>query len=270
MGTALTERQLRELGRLARRLYLCFDADAAGEEATLRGMELAAAQGFDVRVVALPPGLDPADAAADFEERLRSAESYVVYRIRVELDRAADRQVAYLRVQEVLDRFRDSPERQEAWRLANDRLGMTVQLRAAATGTGAAGAPLTPKLLEAAERLERGALAGVVAHRELGEILAELGPEHFDVELHRRLRAHLVENAPPDAELLALKAELDARAAADGIDEGTAEQLLLRLRERRLRRDLAAADPDRARELQTALTRIRETFDELAARQPAH
>src|ERR687885_347889 len=30
MGTALTERQLRELGRLARRLYLCFDADAAG------------------------------------------------------------------------------------------------------------------------------------------------------------------------------------------------------------------------------------------------
>src|SRR5205085_4476534 len=56
MGTALTERQLRELGRLTRRIYLCFDADAAGEEATLRGMELAAGQGFDVRVVPLPPG----------------------------------------------------------------------------------------------------------------------------------------------------------------------------------------------------------------------
>jgi DNA primase len=270
MGTALTERQLRELGRLARRLYLCFDADAAGEEATLRGMELAAAQGFDVRVVALPRGLDPADAAVGFEDRLRSAESYVVYRIRVELDRAADRQLAYLRVQEVLNRFPESPERQEAWRLANDRLGMTVQLRAAATGTGAAGAPVTPKLLEAAERLERSALAGVLAHPELREILAELGPEHFDVELHRRLRAHVVEGAPADAELLTLEAELDARAAADGIDEGTAEQLLLRLRERRLRRDLAAADPDRARELQTALARIRATFDELAARQPAH
>jgi DNA primase len=40
MGTALTERQLRELGRMTRRLYLCFDADAAGQEATLRGMEL--------------------------------------------------------------------------------------------------------------------------------------------------------------------------------------------------------------------------------------
>ena len=31
----------KELQRLTRRLYLCFDSDAAGEEATLRGMELA-------------------------------------------------------------------------------------------------------------------------------------------------------------------------------------------------------------------------------------
>ena len=30
MGTALTERQLKELGRLTRRLWLCFDGDAAG------------------------------------------------------------------------------------------------------------------------------------------------------------------------------------------------------------------------------------------------
>src|SRR5438046_7431153 len=41
MGTALTERQLKELGRLTTRVWLCFDGDAAGEAATLRGMELA-------------------------------------------------------------------------------------------------------------------------------------------------------------------------------------------------------------------------------------
>ena len=41
MGTALTEQQLRELGRLTKRLWLAFDGDAAGESATLRGMELA-------------------------------------------------------------------------------------------------------------------------------------------------------------------------------------------------------------------------------------
>jgi DNA primase len=267
LGTALTERQLRELGRLARRMYLCFDADAAGEEATLRGMELAATQGFDVRVVALPRGLDPADAADGFEERLGGAESYVVYRVRIALERATDRQLAYLQVQEVLNRFPESPERQEAWRLANDRLGMTVQLRSAGVGTGRAAAA-SPKLVEAGDRWEREALAGVLAHPTLRPVLAELGPEHFDSELYRRLRAHLVEDAPADPDLLALRAELDARAAADGIDEGTAEQLLLRLRERRLRRDLAAAEPERVRELQAALERIRETFDELAARQP--
>src|SRR5438093_5703758 len=54
MGTALTEAHLRELGRLTTRLFLCFDADAAGQDATLRGMELARGQGFDARVVARP------------------------------------------------------------------------------------------------------------------------------------------------------------------------------------------------------------------------
>src|ERR687888_1777640 len=34
MGTALTQRQLQELGRLTKRIWLCFDGDAAGEAAT--------------------------------------------------------------------------------------------------------------------------------------------------------------------------------------------------------------------------------------------
>src|SRR5436305_388102 len=67
MGTALTERHVKELGRLTTRVWLCFDGDAAGEAATLRGMELAAAKGLDVRVVALPAGFDPADLADGFE-----------------------------------------------------------------------------------------------------------------------------------------------------------------------------------------------------------
>ena len=41
MGTALTEGQVTELGGSARRVLLAFDADAAGQEASLRGMELA-------------------------------------------------------------------------------------------------------------------------------------------------------------------------------------------------------------------------------------
>ncbi|MBM3677958.1 MAG: DNA primase, partial [Actinobacteria bacterium] len=114
MGTALTEAQLRELARLTRRVFLCFDADAAGEEATLRGMELAVGQGFDVKVVPLPEGQDPADAPAAFSARLAEAETYVHYRVRLELERATDRNEAYLRARDVLSRTPDTPDRQEA------------------------------------------------------------------------------------------------------------------------------------------------------------
>src|SRR3990172_76701 len=124
MGTALTERQLRELGRLTRKVYLCFDADAAGQEATLRGMELAVGQGFDVKGVTLPRGQDPADAPAGFAERLGSAESYLLYRVRLEIERSADRQEGFVRAREGLAEAQDAPERQEALRLLADRLDL--------------------------------------------------------------------------------------------------------------------------------------------------
>jgi len=260
MGTALTERQLKELSRLTHKLYLCFDADAAGEAATLRGMDLAAAQGFDVRVVALPPGTDPADAAEGFEERLANAESYVLYRVRLELDRAPDRQEAFVHAREILSRFEDSPERQQALRLVADRLDLPRETQAGLVprraGRGAA-PEVSPKLLEAGERLERDALAGVAAHTDLREVLAGLSPDHFDSELHRRAREHLLEPGEADRELVQLVAELDARAAAEGIDEATTKELLLNLHERKLRRELQNANLERTKELQAELERLR-------------
>src|SRR5207249_6655074 len=83
MGTALTERQLRELNRLTKKLFLCFDADAAGQDATLRGMELAVSQQFNVQVVSLPKGSDPADDPATFERLLGSPVSYPEHRVRL-------------------------------------------------------------------------------------------------------------------------------------------------------------------------------------------
>jgi DNA primase len=254
MGTALTAPQLKELRRLARHLYLCFDADAAGEAATLRGMELAVKEGFDVRVVALPPGLDPADAVEGFEERLGQAESYVGYRVRLEVERAPSKQEAFGRVQAFLADAPAGPEQEDAARFASDRLGVPLRL---AAGSRRVVSEARRTVLEAGERLERDALAGCVAHPELIRLLAELGPAHFDHDVHRRLRDHLVEDAPADVETVRLLAELDARAAAEGIDEETGQQLLLKLRARQIRRELAEADPERIRELQEALTRIR-------------
>jgi DNA primase len=268
MGTALTERQLRELGRVTRKIYLCFDADKAGQEATLRGMELAAAQGFDVEVVTLPPKQDPADDPLGFESRLEAAESYLLYRVRLELERAADRQEGFVRAREVLSKAEDSPERQEALRLLADRLDLPKEtLRGLAPADGARpaadGARPAPRLLDAGERLEREALAACVAHEPLVRGLAELTPEHFDSEVNRRFRAALV-SGREDPELTALRAELDARAEQEGIDERTGQELLLRLRERKLKRDLASADLARTTELQAHLARVRQALAELA------
>jgi DNA primase len=257
MGTALTEQQLKELGRLSKRLWLAFDGDAAGETATLRGMALAVQQGFDVKVVPLPPGIDPADDPHGFEARLAKAEPYLLYRVRIEIDRADDRESAFRTVKTLLEEAPDSPERQDAWRYANDKLGMTVQLRAGSASARAA-APATQRVLDASAKLERNALAGVLAHERLKPLLAELTAEHFYDPVHRLLRAHIVDGVALDAEAVGLLAELDARAVAEGIDDATGEELIWRLRERELRRELQHSDPLRTKELQEALQRLLE------------
>ncbi len=56
MGTSLTQRQVEVIRRLTRNLALALDADAAGEEATLRGLEVAR-QAFSHRLTSLPDWL---------------------------------------------------------------------------------------------------------------------------------------------------------------------------------------------------------------------
>jgi DNA primase len=261
MGTALTEQQLKELSRLTRQLYLCFDADAAGEAATLRGMELADKQGFDVRVVTLPPGQDPADAPDGFEERLDGAESYVRYRARLERQHAPDRQTKYERVTAFLNSVPDSPERHEAWREANDELGMTIQLQSAVSTMRAA--PVSRRVMEAGDRLERDVLAACIAFPAVAEALRQVPEDHFDSELNRRLRAVILDGGA-DEETVPALAELDAVAANEAIDEATAKELLLRLRERYLRRRLTDATPEEMLKLQRKLLEIRDAVAQLA------
>ncbi len=262
MGTALTPAQIRELARLTRRLYLCFDADAAGEGATLRGMELAYRDFDEVLVVPLPSGSDPADHSDRFQELLTGAEPYPRYRVKLEIDGARTKEEAYRRVQELVAGFERNTEWIAAVEYAADRLDLPEELQRrlpalVVRGRGAGGGSIR-KAMEAGERLERDALAGVLAHRNLAAVLAEMSPDHFDAEPHRRLRAHLVGDEPVGPDLTALVAELDARAEAEGIDGATARELLLRLRERKLRRELPLADGERMKELQAELARIRE------------
>lgn len=58
-GTALTPRQVSMLKRHADTAVLIFDADQAGESASLRGLDVMIENGMNVRIASLPKGEDP-------------------------------------------------------------------------------------------------------------------------------------------------------------------------------------------------------------------
>jgi DNA primase len=264
MGTALTEPQLKELRRLTRHLYLCFDADAAGEAATLRGMELAVRAGFVVRIVPLPPGLDPADATEGFEERMGTAVGYLRHRVDTELA-ARPKQEAFEHVQKLIDDAPAGPERDDVARYASDRLGVPIRIAAASSTVVR---QVSPKLLDAGDRLERRLLAACTTSPDLiDRYLRPLDDRHFDNAEHRRLRAHLVGDAPMDeADLVLARAELGALAEEEHLDAGVARELFLRLEERLVRRELSELSGDdlaRTVELQGVLAKIRDALEKV-------
>lgn len=89
-GTALTERQLDLLKRLTETLLFAFDQDAAGFAAAQRGIRLARARGFDVRVALIPPeaGKDPDEAVQKDPEFWRRAVQETIPVMQYFVDRA--------------------------------------------------------------------------------------------------------------------------------------------------------------------------------------
>ncbi len=66
MGTALTQNQAKMIKRFADKVYICYDGDSAGQNATLRGLDILKENGLDVMVVQLPDKYDPDDVIKKF------------------------------------------------------------------------------------------------------------------------------------------------------------------------------------------------------------
>ncbi|MDP4221083.1 MAG: DNA primase [Bacteroidota bacterium] len=87
-GTSLTTDQLNLLRRYTKTIVLLFDADLAGKNAALRGIELALAADFDVSCIVLPPGEDPdsylrKEGAEGFERQLAQKTSFIETKARL-------------------------------------------------------------------------------------------------------------------------------------------------------------------------------------------
>ena len=87
MGTSLTVEQARMLKRYTDVVLICYDGDKAGQNATVRGLEILRDCGLEVRVVSLPDGLDPDElinerGAAAYEEQLKKALPLIDFKLK--------------------------------------------------------------------------------------------------------------------------------------------------------------------------------------------
>lgn len=133
-GTALTPEHSTLLKRMTENLVIALDADEAGIKAAGRAARAALASGLNVKVAALPDGLDPADlilekGIAAWKEVIREAKDIIVFLLDV-LEKHAGMQDKFRRAVEtiVLPFLADvqSPiAREQHLRLIAQRLGVS-------------------------------------------------------------------------------------------------------------------------------------------------
>jgi DNA primase len=293
MGTALTDRQVSALARLAPTALFCQDPDAAGQEAVSRSVTALrdlnrgrVGRGVEFRIVRLPAGSDPADVVQrDGAGAMRALLERAVPIARFEVERALERgetQTAEGRdhvLEEAAEAIRPLPPsvlREELVQLVAGRLGLTESLVASVLASRAPRVVRPARedrpartngarvALDRREQSERAFLAYCLALPEEGE--ARLAAADLDElfsapatrraaeYLRGRLRSPAGELPAGDEPLARLVAELVIRA---GELEATPAKLELEA----LQLDLHNLD----RRIATARTDGHERIHDLAA-----
>src|SRR6266571_4692164 len=203
LGTGFTAGHVRLLKRYTDRVVVSFDPDAAGRAATRRSLEVLLENGFEVVVVALPPGKDPdlyvrEHGTEGYRARLEEALPYIEYLARevakrVDLTRSKGKVEALNEVLPFLARL-DNPVQRAGQvemlatlfgiedRLVLQELKEAVRERRKELGARGTVAALGARLVgEAESRLVRAMMdAREVREALLGEII-----EDKDLEISR-------------------------------------------------------------------------------------
>ena len=226
MGTALTDRQVAALARVAPTALFCQDPDAAGQEAVSRSVtalrdlnRTRVGRGVEFRIVRLPPGSDPADVVQrDGADAMRALLERAVPIARFEVERALERGETGTAegrdrvLEQAAEAIRPLPPsvlREELVQLVAGRLGLTESLVASAlaggprfsAGGGHRGPPRDERApangaraaLDRREQTERAFLAYCLALPEEGELrLADADlDELFSAPATRRAAEYL-------------------------------------------------------------------------------
>ncbi len=284
MGTALTERQVSALARVAPTALFCQDPDAAGQEAVSRSVtalrdvnRARAGRGVEFRIVRLPPGSDPADVVQrDGADAMRALLERALPIARFEVERALERgdtQTAEGRdhvLEQAAAAIRPLPPsvlREELVQVVAGRLGLTESL----VGSALAGeAPLrvtrpargdrhggpngARAALDRREQSERAFLAYCLALPEEGEerladadldeLFSAPATRRAAEYLRGRLRSPAGELPAGDESLARLVAELVIRAGELEATPAKLELEALQLDLHNLDRRIASARTD--------------------------
>ncbi len=242
-GTALTNEQIRILGRHTRSVLVNFDPDAAGRNAAERSILMFLEEGLHVRVVALPEGLDPDEfckkyGGEAYEAALSRAPGYYYWladraRRQFDMRTAEGRVAAFQSLMPAINRVANKIERVALVNDVADRLGVEAGLvlesfkKAAAQRSPRAVAAVQPAALKPAERLLLRVLIGSEeARRELLEKAISSGATEGTAaaSLFRALYAAHVSREPLDVPALQARLEkADRRLLEDIILSETTE-----------------------------------------------
>ena len=215
LGTAFTPEQARELRKVASRAVLCFDADAAGVEATLKSIDTLTAEGVTAAGLRIPDGKDPDEfVRRNGADAFRALLAKPIPATQVKIDAEIDRRGATLEgaslarwAEETIRRLSPPAEWDKFRVYTAGRLGLSVDdLRKARLvlnpghfaprGAQAnASRHITPSMLEKPS-FEREVLCAVLDEPALvGEYAARIPPDRFETERLRRVWQRMVAEA---------------------------------------------------------------------------
>jgi DNA primase len=203
LGTALTREHLKILRRYAEKVVLVFDADAAGQKASERGLDLLLSENVDIFVAELPAGMDPDDVVLkEGPERLRAClekprEIFSFLMESLAAKHGTETPAAKTRIiEEMVERIGQIPDpvkqeilvQQLAARFGIEERTLRGRLARAAEGRPEEAPPAPPGPVPAHEQAARELLAWVLADPvQAARIRAEVPADRYPTDGLRRI-----------------------------------------------------------------------------------
>lgn len=137
MGTSLTKEQARLAKRYADDVLISYDGDFAGQKGAIRGLEILRDEGVNVRVVALPEGLDPDDVVKKYgndgyQKCLDEAMPLIDFKLNVlgrnyDLTKTEEKREYIAQALKVIKEAESESVREDLLKTLRDKTGMTFE-----------------------------------------------------------------------------------------------------------------------------------------------